>query len=160
MKAEPQEEHRWLEQLVGDWVMEAEMDMGPDHPPETSKGTERVRSIGGLWFMAEGRGEVPGGGEATMIMILGYDPAKKRYVGSWIGSMMAYQWVYEGELDAAGRVLTLESEGPDMAGGGGTARYRDLIELRSSDHRVLTSHMLDGDGDWHPFMEAHFRRRT
>ena len=33
--------------------------MGPDKPPETFRGTDSVRSIGGLWVLCEGR---PGGG--------------------------------------------------------------------------------------------------
>jgi Protein of unknown function (DUF1579) len=31
---------------------------------------------------------------------------KKRFVGTWIGSMMTYMWVYDGELDRSERVLT------------------------------------------------------
>jgi len=29
--------------------------------------------------------------------------------------MITHLWVYEGQLDAAGKVLILNSEGPDMA---------------------------------------------
>lgn len=61
-KAEPQKEHRWLQKLVGEWTFEGEAPMGPDKPPEKFKGTERVRSLGDLWFVAEGQGEMPGGG--------------------------------------------------------------------------------------------------
>ncbi len=52
--------------------------MGPGKPPEKAKGTESVRSLGGLWILAEGRGEMPGGGAMTTMMTLGYDPQKKR----------------------------------------------------------------------------------
>jgi hypothetical protein len=38
-------------------------------------------------------------------------------------------------------------------------KYKDVIELRSDDHRVLTSHMLGDDGKWYGFMTAHYRRR-
>ncbi|MGN2392183.1 DUF1579 family protein [Pelomicrobium sp. G1] len=34
-----------------------------------------------------------------------------------------------------------------------------MIELKSDDHRVLTSHSLDDDGRWHHFMTAHYRRK-
>ena len=47
-----------------------------------------------------------------MLMTLGYDPAKKRFVGTWVGSMMAHLWVYEGSMDAEEKVLTLSAEGP------------------------------------------------
>jgi hypothetical protein len=153
----PQKEHQWLQKLVGEWTSEAEM-VEPGKPAETHRGTERVRSLGGLWIAADGEGEMPGGGRATMLLTLGYDPQRKRYVGTWIGSMMTHLWVYEGDLDAGGRVLTLATEGPSMAGDGRMAKYRDTIELKSDDHRVLTSHMLGDDGKWQPCMTAHYRR--
>jgi len=46
MKTEPQKEHQWLQQLVGEWTYEGEASMGPDKPPEKFQGTESVRSIG------------------------------------------------------------------------------------------------------------------
>jgi hypothetical protein len=159
MKADAQKEHQWLHQLIGEWTSEAHASMEPGKPPETWKGTESVRSLGGLWIVAEGQGEMPGGGLATMMMTLGYDPQTKRFVGTWVGSMMTHLWVYAGALDAAERVLTLEAEGPDMAGAGKIAKYRDVIELKAPDHRVLTSYMLGDDGAWHQFMTAHYRRK-
>jgi Protein of unknown function (DUF1579) len=79
-------------------------------------------------------------------------------VGTWIGSMMTHLWVYNGTLDTAGRVLTLNAEGPYMAAEGKIAQYKDVIEFKSDDHRVLTSHMLGEDGEWHVFMVANYRR--
>lgn len=159
MKAEPQKEHQWLQKLVGEWTCEAEMTMKPDEPPEKSKGTESVRSLGGLWILAEGQGEMPGGGPATMMMTLGYDPQKKRYVGTWIGSMMTHMWVYDGALDPAGSVLVLDSEGPGMDKDGKMAKYQDVIEFKSDDHRILASQVLGDDGKWNRFMTAHYRRK-
>jgi hypothetical protein len=158
MQAEPQKEHDWLQRLVGDWTSEAEWEE-PGKPPQKSTGTESVRSLDGLWTVAEGQGEMPGGGAATMIMTLGYDPRIERYVGTWIGSMMTHLWVYEGTLDEATGVLTLEAEGPSMSGDGSLAKYHDVIEFRSNDHRVLTSHVLGDDGKWQQFMTADYRRK-
>jgi hypothetical protein len=67
--------------------------------------------------------------------------------------------VYDGALDAAERVLTLDTEGPDFSAEGKTAKYKDVIEFKSDDHRVLTSHMLGDGGVWHVIMTAHYRRR-
>jgi hypothetical protein len=158
----PQKEHKWLEKFLGEWTSEAEMSTEPGKPAEKCRGTESVRSLGGLWIVAEGRGEMPGGGQATMILTLGYDPERKRFVGTWIGSMMTHLWVYDGGLDASERVLTLEAEGPSMAESGSqskSATYRDIIEFKSDDHRVLTSNMLGDDGTWRQFMTAHYRRK-
>jgi hypothetical protein len=160
MKAEPQQEHRWLQKLVGEWTYEHEASMGPDQPPSKFQGTEKVRSLGGLWVIAEGQGDMPGGGTANSIMTIGYDPQKKRYVGTWVGSMMTHLWPYEGSVDAAGKVLTLNSEGPNMSGDGKMAKYQDIIEFVSDDHRTLTSQMQGDDGTWNKFMTAHYHRKN
>ncbi|MGF1517300.1 MAG: DUF1579 domain-containing protein [Nodosilinea sp.] len=156
---QPQKEHQWLQQMVGEWAYDVEATMGPDQPPEQSTGTETVRSLDGLWAIAEGQGDMCGS-PATTLMTLGYDPQKQRFVGTWVGSMMPHLWVYEGELDAAERVLTLNSEGPAMAGHGKLAQYRDVIEFKSSNHRVLTSFCLGEDGQWHQFMTANYYRQV
>jgi hypothetical protein len=65
MNTEPQKEHQWLQKLVGEWTYETEAMMSPDQPPERATGTESVRSIGGLWVVGEGQGEMPCGGAAT-----------------------------------------------------------------------------------------------
>lgn len=159
MNTEPQQEHQWLQKLVGEWTYEVEMVMKPGEPPVKQEGTESVRSLGGLWILAEGHGEMPGCGPATTFMTLGYDPQKQRFVGSWIGSMMTQMWVYEGALDEAGNVLTLDTEGPSMAGDGKMAKYQDVVEIKSADHRILASQVLGDDGKWNRFMTAHYRRK-
>ena len=159
MKTESQTKHHWLQKLIGEWTYETEAIMGPDQPPEKSTGTENVQSLGGLWILAEGQGEMPGCGPATTIMTLGYDPQRQRYVGTWVGSTMTYLWLYDGELDSSKNMLTLNSEGPSMSTEGKMAKYRDLIEFKSDNHRMLTSHVLGDDGQWHQFMTVHYRRK-
>jgi hypothetical protein len=132
MKAEPHKEHEWLQRFVGEWTFEGECVMGPDQPPMKSTGSESVRSIGGLWVMGEGRGEMPGGGPSTSIVTLGYDPQKRRFVGTFIASMMTYLWVYDGALDAAGKVLTLDAEGPTFSGDGKWRNTRTSSSSRAT----------------------------
>jgi hypothetical protein len=155
MEVQRQQEHRWLERLVGEWTSEMEAVMKPGDPPETFTGTESVRSLDGLWVLCEGQ---PSGGASTTIMTLGYDTAKGRYVGTFIGSMSTYMWVYEGTVDAGGNALTLETEGPSFADESRMAKYRDTIEFRGDDHRVLSSTMQGEDGGWQQVMEVHYRR--
>lgn len=158
MQAKPQHEHQWLQKLVGEWTYETEVIMEPDRPPEKATGTESVRSLGGLWILAEGQGKMPCGATGTTLMTLGYDPQQQRYIGTWVGSMMTHLWIYDGELDADERVLTLNSEGPSMTGEG-MAKYKDVIELKSGDRRVMTSHVWGDDGQWHQFMTANYQRQ-
>jgi hypothetical protein len=161
MNAKPQKEHEWLRKLVGEWTYETDAHAPqPGQPPEKATGTETVRTLGDVWILAEGRGEMPGSGPALSLMTLGYDDQKKRFVGTWIGSMMTHLWVYDsGELDASGKVLTLSSEGPSMTDDGKTARYRDVIALESDDHRTLTGNVQNADGTWQQFMTVDYRRR-
>jgi hypothetical protein len=158
MQAAPQKEHAWLQQFIGEWTYESECLMGPDQPAMKSSGTETVRSLGGFWVIGEGQGEMPDGEPATMIITLGFDPQKGRFVGTFVGSMMANLWVYDGSLDADERVLTLEADGPSFTNPTATAKYRDSVELVSPDHRILRSTVLGDDGTWIEFMTAHYRR--
>ena len=158
MKAEPQKQHQWLQKLVGEWSYEFDSDC-PPNPPEKLTGTERVRSLGPVWVLCEGTGQMPGGGTANSLMTLGYNPQAKRFVGTWIGSMMTHLWVYDGSLDAAEKVLTLSAEGPDFSTPGKMAKYQDVIEFVNDDYRTLTSRTLGEDGKWTEFMKAHYRRK-
>lgn len=153
---QPQKEHQWLQRLVGEWTFENECIAEPGKPPLKSSGTDSVRSLGGIWIVCEGQGDMPGGGISHAIMTLGYDPAKNRFVGSFIASVMSNLWVYEGNL--AGNVLTLDCEGPSFSPQGGMAKYQDIIEFISDDHRTLSSQIY-ADGKWQRFMLAHYRRR-
>lgn len=160
MKAEPQKEHAWLQRLAGEWTLTS-MTPAPEGFDGSNGGwVETARLLNGVWLVSEGRGTMPGCGETTTQLTLGYDPAKQRYVGTWIGSMMTHLWVYEGSLDEAENKLVLDCEGPAMGDPGKTAKYQDIYELRSDDHRVLTSRIQQDDGTWQEFMTAHYHRKS
>jgi len=150
-------EHQWLQKLLGEWTFETEAGM-PGEAAERATGTESVRAIGDVWTAFEGRGEVPGCGMATTVMTLGYDPRKQRFVGTYVSSMMTYLWHYEGELSADGTTLTLNSEGPDCMVEGKIAKYQDIIEIKSDDHRIFRSQTPGEDGEWHCFMVSNYHR--
>lgn len=158
-KTNPGRQHQWLQKLVGDWTYEGEVEAGPDSPSEKIEGTMHVRRLGALWILCEGSGETADGEAADSLITLGFDPEPGRFVGTFVSSMMGRLWVYDGWLDPEERVLTLESEGPDLAGTGGTAPYRDVIEVVSDGHFVFRSLTQDEAGTWQPFMTAHYRRK-
>ena len=162
MQSKPETQHLWLKKFVGEWSYEGEADMGGQ--VVKNAGTESVRAIGDLWVIGEGRWTMPDGGPATSLITLGYDPQKGKFVGTWVGSMMPSLWVYDaGSLDAAGRTLTLECDGPSFddeeRAAGTMSRYRDVFEFRSDDHRVLTASVRGNDGAWTTFMTTHYRRK-
>jgi hypothetical protein len=158
MQVTLQKEHQLLEKLIGEWIYESECMMEPDQPPAKSTGTEIVRTIGGGWIVAEGEGEMPDGEGSQMIITLGFDPQRDRYIGSFICSMMPHLWIYNGSFDPVTNVLTLDTEGP-TCNAEKMAKFKDRIEFVDDDHRILTSQILDDDGNWHQFMTCHYRRK-
>ncbi len=158
MQVAPQVQHQWLDQFLGEWTSECECQMGSDQPTEKSQGTEIGRSIGGLWMVTEGTGDAPDGTPAKTMMTLGFDPERDRFIGTFVCSMMPQLWHYEGRLDAAGKVLTLDTEGPNF-NQTALAKYQDIIEFVSDDHRIMTSQIRGEDGNWTKFMTAHYHRQ-
>jgi hypothetical protein len=161
MDTERSREHEWLDRLVGEWSYESESIMGAGAAPIVTSGTESVRSVGGFWTVGEGSFPMADSeaGNWTTIMTLGFDPARGRFAGTFIGSMMPNLWIYDGELDSVGKRLTLRAEGPGFPDGEGTATYHDVIWFEDEAHRVMTSSVLQPDGTWNTFMTAHYRRK-
>ena len=153
----PQKEHDWLKQFEGEWELVNEITTEPGKPPVTCKGTETVRVLGGLWIVGEIKGEFMGT-PMTGIMTVGYDTGKKKYVGTWVCSMCDHLSRYEGSVDAAGKVLTLECEGPSPETGK-LVKMKDVVEFKDKDTRVMTSSMLGEDGKWTTFMTMTARRK-
>lgn len=147
----PKEQHLWLLQWVGEWRYDMS---GMGHK---MTGTETIRPLGQLWIIGEGNDE-SASVEGRTRLTLGYDSKKERFVGSWVGAMMDMQWVYDGELDAAGNTLTLHCEGPDFDGSGRIAKYKDVFEVKSPDLRVLHAWTQDAAGEWTEFMTSEYHR--
>jgi hypothetical protein len=152
----PQKEHAWLQQLVGEWTVESKMTM--PGMEMTATGTETVRSLGGFWTIAEGKATV---NDMTMEshMMLGYDVAGKRYVGTWAGSMSDYLWHYTGSVDKTGKVLTLDTEGPCPLKGGAMTKMREVITITDADHHTFVSEMQEDNGSWTRMMTSMYSRK-
>lgn len=159
MQVEATKEHAWLQKFVGEWSYEGRAEMGCDGGgPMEFSGTESVRAIGEYWIQGESTGEVPGGDAATMIVTVGFDPKRGRYVGSWFGSMMPVQYVYEGWVEKDGKTLVLETEGTIPMEPDRVRTFRDITEFKSPDHRQFRAEMRNDDGSWTRMMQMDFRR--
>jgi len=151
----PQKEHEWLQQFVGEWDTESEIVAEPGKPPLKAKGSESARSLGGFWVVSEHKGDAFGT-PFTGILTVGYDAQKKKYVGTWVDSIMPILWKYEGTVDAAGKILTLESEGPGQDGK--LLKFRESVELKDKDHKVFTS-ATEQDGKWLVHLTIKYTRK-
>lgn len=161
MFPEPQAEHRWLHQIIGDWTYVGTCNMGPDQPQSTGCGRESVRSLGGLWIVIEGEGEMPGSTDPMQMLIqLGFDPSLGLFRGTWIGSIMPMLWIYEGSLDSTGKILTLRARGPSMTGDGSITDYEDIHEVPAPGQRRFRSRTMMPDGTWNEFMSMVYQRAS
>jgi hypothetical protein len=153
-----QQEHDWLQKFVGEWTSHSKASVGPDQPEMECSGTISSRALGKLWVVNEMKGSM---GEFEMhgLQTIGYDPQKKKYVGTWVDSMVNHLWHYEGTLDESGKKLTLEAEGPNHMAGGKLTKFRDAYEFVSDDKIVITASMLGADGEWVTFMTGEATRQ-
>ena len=137
----PGPEHEMLKKDVGTWDATVEMFMAPGAPPSVSKGTETVTMLGGFWQLTEFKSEMMGqpfeGRGAT-----GYDPAKKKYVGTWVDTMTPGYYTVEGTYDAATKTMTAVMEGPDPSGA--VMKTKETTEWKDADTRVFTMYAPDG----------------
>ncbi|MCA9184459.1 MAG: DUF1579 domain-containing protein [Pirellulaceae bacterium] len=155
----PEKEHQWLKKFVGQWTTTSKGSMGPDQPPMECSGTVEGRMIGELWIVNEMQ-STPQGIPMQGLQTIGYDPAKKKYVGTWIDSMLHHMWQYEGTVDKSGTKLTLEAEGPNFMSEGKLTKFRDAYEFKTPNLIIVTSSMLGDDGQWVTFMTGECQRKT
>lgn len=153
----PEKEHEWLKMFEGEWEGEGECFMEPDKPMKC-KNTETCKTIGGFWIQSNMKADMAGM-PINGIMTVGYDPARKKFVGNWVDSCFPFMWVYEGSVDSTGKILTLESEGPNMTEPGKMAKYRDVTEFKSADHKIMTSYVEKSPGEWMKIMSIESKKK-
>ncbi|HEX6962094.1 MAG TPA: DUF1579 domain-containing protein [Lacipirellula sp.] len=153
----PVKEHALLAQFAGEWKMRAETIPAPGEEPIVCEGKETARLLGGFFLVAEGEGDMMGE-PMSSILTIGYDPEKKKYVGTFVCSAGAELWQYDGQMDSSGKKLTLSTEGPSMMDPSKRMKYRESLELKDKDHKVFTSEMEVAPGKWQPIVRMTYER--
>lgn len=146
-------EHEWLKQLAGDWAVDGEAEMGPDAGKVAMRWVEKARSFGDYFVVSDVAADF-NGMRWDARMTVGWDPAQKVFVGTWMDTTSHHLWQYRGSLDATRTKLTLEAKGPSMMDPTQTANYRDVTEILGPDRKRLTSWIQTPDGQWVSFMTA------
>ena len=150
----PGPEHELLKKDVGTWDATVEMLMPPAPP---SKGVEtNTLGPGGLWLINDFKSAMMGApfqGHG----ITGWDPAKKKYVGTWVDSMSTSLSVTESTYTAADRSMTgyINTVGPD----GGPMKLKAVTQMKDDDTRVFTMYMPGPDGKEAASMRITYKRR-
>jgi Protein of unknown function (DUF1579) len=153
----PGQEQDLLKRDVGVWDLTIESTMEPGGKPNVTKATETNTLLGGRWLISDLKGElmgIPYHGHGVM----GYDPAKKKYAGTWVDSMSTEISQLEGTYDPKTKTMTswMESPGPD----GKPMKMRSTSEWKDDDTRIFTMHSPAGKGDEFVMMKVIYKRHA
>ena len=154
---EPEKEHQFLKRFVGEWDSTTECMGAPGMEPSKGKGVMKSRMLGEFWVISELDATMMGD-KFQAALTLGYDPQKKKYVGTWTDSMTSQLWLYEGVVE--GSTLTLTAEGPNFLSPGTTTKFQDIYEFKSADEMRVASKILGEDGKWITMMTGQARRKS
>src|SRR5262249_55745212 len=135
----------------GDWDATVSF-MGAD-----SKATATYKmDLGGFWLFMSFHGEFAGQkfeGRGTT----GYDPIKKKYVGTWIDSMSPNLMVMQGAFGKDGKTYTETGEGtgPD----GKPMKTKSVYEFKDDDTFLFTMYSVDDGKDQEMFKITYKRKK-
>jgi hypothetical protein len=152
----PGPEHEMLKKDVGTWDATVEL-MMPNAPPTKSKGVETNKMVGDLWLVTDFKSQMMGRpfqGHGTT----GYDPNKKKYVGTWVDTMSSGLNLGESTYDPATRTVTGWMDGPDETGK--PTRSKMVTEYKDDNTRVFSMYMTGPDGKEFQSMKITYKRRT
>lgn len=157
--SKPTPEHRALRKGVGTWDATVKAWMDPKGEPSESKGTEVNRMMpGGMWLLSDFKGEF-GGQPFQGRGQSGYDPARKKYISTWIDSMSPGLMLMEGTFDEATKTLTMIGEMPDETGK--PATFKQVLKHEGDDERHFTMYVKSerSGPDFVKLMEIHYKKR-
>lgn len=102
--------HKALEPFIGEWTAEVKAWMALGQPPSESTGTAKATWIlEGRYVQEEFSGDFMGQ-PFRGISLTGYDNVRGKYRSVWVDNMSTTIVTSEGDLDAAGKVLTFNGD--------------------------------------------------
>jgi hypothetical protein len=141
MPPKPTAEHKIVTADEGTWDATAKSyQNGPDSEPVVSKGVEVNRIVtGGLWLSSIYKGDF-GGIAFEGHGNFGYDPGKKKYVGTWIDSMSPSLIVLEGTYNPETKTMTYVG---DVGSPTDSTKvtYKMVTTAKSDSSRIFTLYM-------------------
>lgn len=149
----PVSEHKLLKKFVGTWKTTSESFEG-EKSTAKADGTMTGTMLGEFWLLSETKASM-GDFKMRALQTIGYDTSKKKYVGTWVDSIMNHMWHYEGT--AEDNRLILNTEGPNYMAEGRIQKFRDIYEFVSDDE-IRTRSEVWQDDQWVVFMRGSAKR--
>ncbi len=154
--ASPNENHKVLDVLTGNWNHVVKWWMEPGSKPEISKGTTETRWImGGRYLQHMVKGMSMGQPFEGMGLI-GFDNSQKKYQTLWIDNMGTGIMTGDGSYDAD--VKTLSDKGTFSDPFIGQRSYRTETKLTGNDHYTYEMYAPDMTGKEYLMMSIAYTR--
>jgi len=154
----PTAEHELLKGEVGTWDAKMKLFTAPGEEPTVTDATETIElGPGGLWILSKFESELMGMPFAGR-GVTGYDPVKKKYVGTWIDSMSPNLMTIEGEYDPATKTTTSFGEARDPVSGA-TIKYKQISRTIDENTRTFEMYRPEKNGEYVKMMEIAYTRR-
>ena len=138
--AAPGAAHKALEPFIGEWKAEVKAWMAPGQPPSESKGTAKASWIlDGRYVQEEFSGDFMGQ-PFRGISLTGYDNVRGKYRSVWVDNMSTTIVTSEGDLDAAGKVLTFNGDYACAMTGEKHKQTKMISRIVNKDKHVFEMH--------------------
>jgi hypothetical protein len=153
----PNENHKVLDPLVGDWDYSIKWWMSPDVKPEESKGTSNIKWIMGGRFIEQAVEGTSMGQPFEGMGLMGYDNEKKQYQSIWIDNMGTGMMKGSGNYDPNTKTLT--DQGTFSCPAEGEKSYRGVLKMIDNDNFTYEWYMPGPDGKEFRAMEIVYTRK-
>src|SRR5262245_34529610 len=152
----PSKEHGMLKEMEGNWDVEMKFQM-PGADEQTAKGTETVVLVGELWAVFDVKFDDMMGGKWQGHGTLGFDPVKKKYVGSFVHSASPFLSIGEGTPNEGGKSVTMNWDGVGPTGE--REKMREVFEKKDKDNAVMTMYGTGSDGKEEKHFTMTYKRK-
>ncbi len=142
--ASPNENHKVLDVLVGNWNHNLKYWMAPNSKPEISTGTTQSQWILGGRYLQQLVKGVSMGQPFEGIGIAGFDNSQKRYQTIWMDNMGTGMMIGKGTYDSAEKELNDKGHLSDPIAG--QMDYRAATKFIDNDHYSYKIYINDQNG--------------
>lgn len=148
-------EHEYFKKFVGQWKAVNNIYMDGASEPMATEGSTSFRLLmGGRYLQQKYESEFNGMHFEGMGLV-GYDKAKKKYIGVWMDNHSTGWLATEGEFDKATKTMT---EVGEMATPMGTTKVKATSKSVDRNTIVFTMYMVEPDGTEQKHMEITYTR--
>lgn len=154
----PNENHKLLGYMVGEWDFVNKFWMDPKAPPQETKGTCSTKPIlGGRFFESKVKGEMMGM-PFEGIAVTGYDKQSAKFVNTWIDNFGTGIMKAEGTYDPSSKSYTYFSSMLDPMNNNAEVKVKEVIRVISPDQHAMDWYEQRG-GEWIKTMEITYSRK-